>query len=144
MTPWIAKSTRYRPLSGDTKRGIEGALRASLIRAAGNHRLWSQVMDAELLYFDDCPNWQVAELHLKTLASERGDLVVRRHIVDTIEEAERVGFRGSPTILLNGVDPFAGESDVVGVLSCRVYQTPSGLAGSPTIEQLRDVVNGVD
>ena len=98
-------------------------------------------MDTELLYFDSCPNWQVVECHLKSLAAERGDVSVRRHLVDTVEEAERVGFRGSPTILVNGVDPFAGESDVVGALSCRVYQTPAGLAGSPTIEQLRDVLN---
>ena len=98
-------------------------------------------MDADLLYFDDCPNWQVAERHLKSLAAERGDLAIRHHIVDTVDEAERVGFRGSPTILLNGVDPFAGELDLVGALSCRVYQTPAGLAGSPTIEQLRDALN---
>ncbi|HXH78738.1 hypothetical protein [Nocardioides sp.] len=57
-------------------------------------------------------------------------------MVDTIEEAERVGFHGSPSILVDGVDAFAEPGDGVG-LSCRIYRTPDGLAGAPTIEQLR-------
>lgn len=94
-------------------------------------------MDVELQYFDDCPNWRVADDHLRTLANEFTDVTVTRHLVETPAEARRVGFRGSPTILLDGVDPFAVESDPVGGLSCRVYQTPDGQAGSPTLDQLR-------
>lgn len=94
-------------------------------------------MEVELQYFDDCPNWRVADHCLRTLAGEFPDLTVTRRLVTTSEEADRVGFRGSPTILLNGVDPFAAGSDPVGGLSCRVYQTPDGPAGSPTLDQLR-------
>ncbi len=90
-----------------------------------------------LLFFDDCPNWRVADDHLHTLAREYPDVTVDHHRVETPDEAERVGFRGSPTILINGVDPFATESDPVGGLSCRVYTTPDGPAGSPTLDQLR-------
>jgi hypothetical protein len=60
---------------------------------------------------------------------------LRHHVVDTPEEAVRMRFRGSPSILVDGIDPFATEADPVG-LSCRVYQTPDGPAGSPTIGQL--------
>ena len=42
--------------------------------------------------------------------------------------------------LVNGVDPFATDADPVGGLSCRVYQTPGGPAGSPTLDQLREVL----
>lgn len=94
-------------------------------------------MDVELQYFDDCPNWLVADDHLRMLAREFKDVTVTRHLVDSPEEARRVGFRGSPTILLNGVDPFAANSDPVGGLSCRIYQTADGPAGSPTLGQLR-------
>jgi hypothetical protein len=94
-------------------------------------------MDVELQYFDDCPNWRVADDHLRRLDREFTDVTVARHLVDSQEEAERVGFRGSPTILVDGVDPFAAELDPVGGLSCRVYRTPDGPAGSPTLEQLR-------
>lgn len=95
-------------------------------------------VDVELQYFDDCPNWRVADDHLRILAREFTDVTVRRRPVDTPEEAENVGFRGSPTILLDGVDPFASESDPVGGLSCRVYRTPDGPAGAPTVDQLRE------
>jgi hypothetical protein len=93
-------------------------------------------MDITLLYFDDCPNWRVADERLAAIAAERADLMVTRHLVDTLEEAERVGFHGSPSILVDGVDVFAEPDAGVG-LSCRVYRTPDGLAGAPTVEQLR-------
>lgn len=92
-----------------------------------------------LLYFDDCPNWEVASERLDTLLGEHPEMSIARHVVDTPEEAERTGFRGSPSILLNGVDPFADPDDPVG-LSCRVYQTPDGPAGSPTVDQLRQAI----
>ena len=97
------------------------------------------VMDVTLLYFDDCPNWKVADDRLATAARDLPDVTVTRHLVDTPEEAERVGFRGSPSILVDGVDVFAKADAPVG-LSCRVYQTPDGPAGSPTVEQLRAVI----
>ena len=96
-------------------------------------------MDVTLLYFDDCPNWIVASEHLDMLRAEQPDLSISRRIVDTPEEAERTGFRGSPSILIDGVDPFADAGDPIG-LSCRIYQTPDGPAGSPTLDQLRDAI----
>jgi hypothetical protein len=96
-------------------------------------------MDITLLYFDDCPNWKVADAHLATLAGEIPGLAISRHLVETAEEAERVGFRGSPSILIDGVDVFADPEAPVG-LSCRVYQTSEGPAGSPTLEELRKVL----
>lgn len=99
-------------------------------------------MDITLLYFDGCPNWRVADERLAAIAAERADLKVTRHLVDTLEEAERVGFHGSPSILVDGVDVFAEPDAGVG-LSCRVYRTPDGLAGAPTVEQLRTALADV-
>ena len=93
-------------------------------------------MDVTLLYFDDCPNWKVADNRLATVARDLPDVIITRHLVGTPEEAERVRFHGSPSILVDGVDIFADADAPVG-LSCRVYQTPTGPAGSPTVEQLR-------
>ena len=98
-------------------------------------------MDISLLYFDDCPNWRIADERLAAIAAECADLTVTRHLVDTLEEAERIGFRGSPSILVDGVDVFA-EPDVGVGLSCRVYRTPDGLAGAPTVQQLRAALDG--
>lgn len=100
-------------------------------------------MDVALLYFDDCPNWKVADQRLAAIAAERPDVVVTRHRVETVEQAERLGFHGSPSILVDGVDVFADPGAGVG-LSCRVYRTPQGLAGAPTMEQLRAALGVAD
>ena len=93
-----------------------------------------------LLYFDGCPNWQEADERLRQALVRLGmDVPVERVNVLTAEDAERLSFRGSPTIVVNGVDPFAEPSAPVG-LSCRVFRTPDGLRGSPTIEQLVEVL----
>ena len=96
-------------------------------------------MDVTLLYFDDCPNWQLADAHLRSLAAERPDMQIIRRRVTTAEEAEACGFRGSPSMLIDGVDLFAAVDAPFG-LACRVYQTPEGPAGSPTLDQLREVL----
>ena len=97
-------------------------------------------MDIALLYFDGCPNWKIADERLAEIAAERPDITVTRSLVSTIEDAERVGFHGSPSILVDGVDAFAYGIAGVG-LACRVYATPDGSAGSPTLDQLRAVIN---
>lgn len=98
-------------------------------------------MDVALLYFDDCPNHQHAEENLAAalIESGAGEVVIRRQRVGTVEEAERFGFLGSPTILIDGVDPFAAPGASPG-LSCRVYRTEDGPAGAPTVAQIRQAL----
>jgi len=93
----------------------------------------------ELVYFDDCPNWNVVARRLEAVAASRG-LVVEYRIVATAEEAMAARFRGSPTVLVDGRDPFASGDEQFG-LACRVYETPDGPAGSPTVEQLEAVID---
>ena len=92
-------------------------------------------MDVTLLYFDGCPNWRTTDQRLRQLADEHGFALDRRR-VETPEAAQELAFRGSPTVLVDGRDPFAEGHEPVG-LSCRLYQTPDGPAGSPTLDQLR-------
>src|SRR5712691_4567910 len=101
-------------------------------------RLMMGDMDVRLLYFDDCPNWRLAESRLNEALAAFGDEAPRvtYQLVSTPEQAERAGFRGSPTILVNGCDPFAGPDDPVG-LSCRIYRSPAGVEHAPRVEQLR-------
>lgn len=94
--------------------------------------------DVTLLYFDGCPSWQTTDARLRSLADELG-FTLRHQKVDTPEAAEQSNFRGSPTVLVDGQDLFATGDEPVG-LACRVYQTPDGPAGSPTLEQLRQVL----
>jgi hypothetical protein len=64
-------------------------------------------MGITLEYLNDCPNLRVAEDRLRSAVAELGrpDEPIRHQRVETPEEAKRVGFWGSPTILVNGVDP---------------------------------------
>ena len=97
-------------------------------------------MNIYLQYFDGCPNWKEVEAHLETLKAEGHELEISYEPVETPEAAIERGFRGSPTIVINGVDPFADPDAPVG-LSCRVYKTESGYAGSPSLDQLREIIS---
>lgn len=94
-------------------------------------------MEVELLYFEGCPGWRVTQDRLRLALAEAGveGAAVSCREVTTPEQAEAEGFRGSPTVLLDGADPFASPEDPPG-LACRVYRTPEGLADAPTVEQL--------
>jgi hypothetical protein len=93
-------------------------------------------MNVELLYFEGCPNSRIVDDRLTALESELGFKLSRREVA-TPEDAERLGYRGSPTMLVDGIDPFVGGQARIG-LSCRIYETPAGPAGCPTDEQLRN------
>lgn len=93
-------------------------------------------MRVQLLYLEGCPHWSVAEDRLiEALARLGHHEDVRRVRIDTLEQAQRIGFGGSPTILLNGRDLFA-TAHTAAVLGCRLYPTESGLTGTPTVQQL--------
>ena len=92
-------------------------------------------MDVELLYFEGCPSWRVMDDRLCVLGAEFG-FEHERILVDTPEAAQRVGFLGSPTVRIDGHDPFAQPGAAVG-LSCRVYPSADGLTGCPGLAELR-------
>ena len=86
----------------------------------------------ELLVVPDCPHEaEVVELVRQLLdgMGHAGTPVPVRTITSEFE-AERRGFTGSPTILIDGVDPFLQPDRQPG-LACRVYATRGGLAGVP-------------
>lgn len=98
-------------------------------------------MKVEILYFDGCPNWQETGDRVQAAADTVGlpDVEIRYQRIETEHEAATLPFAGSPTILIDGVDAFAGAEPVTE-FACRVYPTESGLAGSPTVEQLTQVL----
>jgi hypothetical protein len=100
----------------------------------------------ELLYFDGCPSYLVAEERLRNVLRERGlDVYIEMVRVETDEEALRLGFPGSPTIRVDGTDIFPTAEERGGALGCRVYATPQGLAGAPTVGMIgRALGRGVE
>jgi hypothetical protein len=95
-------------------------------------------MDVELLVTADCPHETPAAALLHAALDDVGlsGVGITTTVITTVEEAERRGFIGSPTILIDGVDPFA-ERGHAPALACRVYLTPSGPDGIPDLRALR-------
>ncbi len=102
-------------------------------------------MKVELLWFDGCPSYQTARALLEqVLREEKIDAAIEMVQVHDNADAAAKRFLGSPTIRLNGADPFveAGQDDFA--MQCRVYRTPQGLKGSPTKEMLRAAVRSAN
>jgi proline dehydrogenase len=97
---------------------------------------------AELLYTPDCPHADRAEHALRwVLASENVEADVVRVPVADLDQAAVVGFHGSPTIRLDGIDvvPVDGAQPVN--LACRLYRDGSGrLDGVPPDDAIRAAI----
>jgi hypothetical protein len=95
-------------------------------------------MQIDLLYFEDCPSWQAGLENLKSaLQLEELDAGIRMVLVESKDESERLHFLGSPSFQVDGVDLWPDERQNYA-LSCRVYATPQGMRGVPTVEMLRE------
>jgi heavy metal translocating P-type ATPase len=143
---------RFRPLAntpGETRRvagersnishrdvAREGSSGPTALIAGSNQE--SESLIVTLQYFDGCPNLHTAEERVREafrLAGSDDAQPVKLQQVDTPEQAERMGFRGSPTILIDGRDPWASAELAVG-LSCRIYQTEAGPDGAPSAHEI--------
>ena len=95
-------------------------------------------MDVELLVVADCPHEQPAACLLRSALDDVGLTAMEFEVtvIATHEEAERRGFGGSPTILLNGDDPFRRPGQPASV-ACRIY--PGG-GGLPDLRALRQAL----
>ncbi len=89
-------------------------------------------MRVTIQYFEGCPNWRDTLARVESVLTELSlpISVLVLECIDSQEAAERAGFRGSPTVLIDGRDPFEDPGAPVG-LACRLYVTPAGPAGSP-------------
>jgi hypothetical protein len=91
-------------------------------------------MNLEVLHVPDCPNLPPL---LERLAQVT-DLPVTTRLIDTDEDAARFGMAGSPTLLIDGVDPFAPAGGCECGVSCRLYRDQDGrIVAAPSVEQLR-------
>ena len=61
-------------------------------------------------------------------------------MIADVAEAARWRMHGSPTLLVNGHDPFA-EAGTLPAVACRMYRTENGsLDGSPSVAALRQAL----
>ncbi|HET6299583.1 MAG TPA: alkylmercury lyase family protein [Kribbella sp.] len=94
-------------------------------------------MKLEVLHVPDCPN--LAPL-LQRLAEVTDQAVITR-VIETDAEAAQYGMAGSPTLLIDGVDPFAPQGGCESGVSCRLYRDDNGrTVSAPSVEQLREAI----
>ena len=87
----------------------------------------------EIQYFSDCPNSQEMIRRVKAACQlYPGSVDYREILVESREEAQRIKFRGSPTVLINGNDLENMPEPDCGILACRYY--PGGLPELKTIK----------
>jgi len=77
-------------------------------------------------YTEDCPSHEQALDRLRRVLAEQGvNVNVQIIRVESDEQAKRLKFVGSPTILLNDVDIDPQHNDHYG-LACRAYKLEDG------------------
>lgn len=62
------------------------------------------MLHIECLYYPDCASYDVLPARLAQALSAEDVQAEVNHRVVNIEEGELLGMRGSPTVLINGVD----------------------------------------
>jgi hypothetical protein len=97
-------------------------------------------MHLTVLVRPDCPNAPVLKDRLAGVLDGRADVSVSHEVISDEADASSWGMHGSPTLLIDGVDPFA-EPGQLPSLSCRLYRADDGqVSGAPSASQLQQVI----
>jgi hypothetical protein len=99
-------------------------------------------LHVELLAVEGCPHLEQARRDLESvLRTGIIEVPVQLIFVGSEDDAEFLGFQGSPTIRINGGD-VVPQPELPIALACRVYRDADGrAAGSPPIEAIRRAVD---
>src|SRR6266851_10259905 len=99
-------------------------------------------MKIEILYFNGCPNHEPAVERIRQLLREEDvSAEVLEVNVSDASIAQRVGFLGSPSVRVNGLDvePEARAAREYGMM-CRTYSVDGRREGLPSREILRQAM----
>ena len=99
-------------------------------------------MKIEVLFFDGCPNHKSAVERVRQVVAEEGlSAEILEVNVSDPSVAQKVGFLGSPSIRVNGLDiePEARSVRANGMM-CRTYVVNGRREGLPPHEMLRQAM----
>ncbi len=99
-------------------------------------------MTIDILYVCECPNFPPAvESVRQALQEEHASATINEIPVEEEEMATALGFLGSPTIRVNGVDvePSARAARSFGIC-CRTYVSGGSRRGAPSIDLIRQAI----
>lgn len=90
----------------------------------------------EVMYFDGCPHARPALEAARRVGGEfDGVEVVEVQVTEA--DVDGVGFLGSPSIAVDGVDVEPGAGERTPHFGCRRYATDAGVVGVPPDEWIR-------
>jgi hypothetical protein len=99
--------------------------------------------DIELQWWEGCPSTERTLEELREALRELGltSAPVRTSEIKTEEDARRLGFAGSPTVLIDGEDALGAPADEPPGLSCRIYRRRDGaISPIPDPDDLREAL----
>jgi hypothetical protein len=110
-----------------------------VVAALQDRRRAMSDLRVELLCTPDCPHQEPTRAALRRVLSEAAiETPVQLVLVSTLEDAEFLGFPGSPTVRINGEDLVPQPAGAPATLACRLYLQADGrLAGSIPEEVIR-------
>ncbi len=87
----------------------------------------------QIQHFQGCPNSTEMIRRVKeAIGGIEDEIKYQEVLVETNELAEKIKFRGSPTLLINGEDFEGREEPKSASLNCRYYQN-----GLPNVEDIK-------
>lgn len=97
-------------------------------------------MHLTILSVPGCPNAVLLDERLAIVLRGLTGISVSREVISDESDAAQRGMRGSPTLLIDGVDLLADARQQAG-LSCRLYRDDDGrLSGAPSAWQLERAI----
>ena len=112
----------------------------------GRDRSWTAVSDGartvgrvkiDVLSVPDCPTHAIAVSRIIE-ALRAGSLTgveISARVITNDADDHALGMQGSPTILIDGRDPFV-EAGTSPSMSCRLYRSAAGFEGAPSVAEL--------
>jgi hypothetical protein len=99
-------------------------------------------MKITFLFYEDCPSHDAALDRLRQVMTEESvQAEVQIIKVETEEQAQRLHFVGSPTILVNGRDIDPPPPDAYYALTCRAYRLEDGrISPLPSPDMIRQAL----
>ena len=97
-------------------------------------------MELTVLAVPACPNVPVLQQRLAEVLADWPGVTLQWRVIAHVAEAARWRMHGSPTLLVNGRDPFA-RAGTGPALACRRYRAEDGsLDGAPSVTALRQAL----
>ena len=90
----------------------------------------------DIQYFNGCPNSSEMIYRVKeAIKGSEEKIELNEVLVESNELAEKLKFRGSPTVLISGEDIEGREEPESASLNCSVYEN-----GLPSVDEIREKI----